>query len=56
MLFLGVLLGVSGNLFANILDRYFAHYGFGYELVVVLLFCGLVIYFDRLFIKILDKK
>jgi len=50
-LILGVMLGVLGSLFANILERYFVQYGFIYELVVAVLFFGFVIYTGRIFSK-----
>lgn len=44
---LGVLLGVFGSLFANILERHFRPYGFLYELFVAVLFFGTFSWFYR---------
>jgi hypothetical protein len=50
-LFLGVLLGISGNLLANLLDRYFIKYGFGYDLIVGVIFFLSLWYIEKTFIK-----
>lgn len=51
ILFLGVLLGISGNLVANLLDRDFLHYGFSYDVVVTGIFFFSLWYINRMFIK-----
>jgi len=56
ILFLGVLLGISGNLVANSLDRYFVHYGFVYDFIVAVIFFFSFWYIDRTFIKKTSKE
>lgn len=51
ILFLGVLLGVSGSLVANLLDRYFVHFGFKYDIVVTIIFFFFLWHIYRTFIK-----
>lgn len=53
MLFLGVILGVSGSLVATIIDRHFMQYGFIYELVASIIFFGSIIFIDKMFAKLL---
>ena len=43
----GVMLGVFGSLFANILERYFAQYGMLYEFIVAILFFGTVLWLGK---------
>lgn len=47
ILLMGVFLGISGGLIANLLDRTFVHYGANYDKVVIAIFLGAVggIYF-----------
>ena len=50
MLFLGIALGISGNLVANIMDRYFlAHFGLGYDIFALLFFGVIIWYLNRKF-------
>jgi len=55
MLFIGIILGVSGNIVASILDRHFLQYGLKYEFIASVLFFGSIIYIDKKFTKLLDK-
>lgn len=56
VLFLGVLLGISGNLVANLLDRSFVHYGFVYDFAVTVIFFFSLWYIDRIFIRKIGKE
>lgn len=51
ILFLGVLLGISGNLVANLLDRDFLKYGFTYDVAVIMVFSFSIWYINHTFIK-----
>lgn len=39
---LAIMMGVLGGLLGSILDRHFSHYGFPYELIVAVLFFGIM--------------
>lgn len=55
MLFLGLFLGVFGNLAANALDRFFLpEFGYKYDIAVGVVFLAALFYFDRRFSKLLD--
>ena len=54
-LFLGVLLGVLGNLFANVLDRHYVRFGVSYDIGVSVLFFLLVWILEKKFTKLLGK-
>lgn len=56
ILFLGVLLGVSGNLVANLLDRYFIHFGFYYDIIALVIFFLSLFYIYHVFIKKSEKE
>jgi len=50
LLLLGILLGISGNLIANLVDRYFVQYGFVYDLIIIIFFGIIFWYIKQMFI------
>ena len=56
ILFLGVWLGVSGNLVANLLDRDLHHFGIIYDVIVTVVFFLSIWYIYRQFIKKVEKE
>lgn len=55
MLLLGILLGVVGNLAANVLDRYFVQYGPIYDIGIIVIFALLLFSLERTFTKLLKS-
>lgn len=49
LLVLGVFLGVSGNLLANLLDRAFVQYGLIYDLIITIIFFVVILCIVRTF-------
>ncbi|KKW23000.1 MAG: hypothetical protein UY65_C0011G0007 [Parcubacteria group bacterium GW2011_GWA2_51_12] len=52
LLLVGVILGVSGNLFANLLDRYFTRFGYVYDLIIILALFATVFFIGRFIFRI----
>lgn len=52
-LFIGIIVGVMGNLFANMLDRHFMKFGWFYEIFITASFLLMIWYLSRYFTKIL---
>ena len=55
-LFVGVVLGIVGNLAVNVLDRYFVKYGKIYDVCILFAFISLFLLVERKFTKLVDGK
>ncbi len=55
-LFLGVILGVSGNIVANLIDKYLSHFGHTYNIVAIIIFLASFWFIYYVFINKTSKK